>query len=91
MALDFGFNAWGGKYRPWDRDAAAGASMAAALGVRRFVPDMILEGGSVDVNGAGALLTTEQCLLNPNRNPGLDRTLTTGRSLPTAHGWRVSG
>ena len=73
MALDFGFNAWGGKYRSWGRDAAAGARMAAALGVPRFVPGMVLEGGSVDVNGAGGLLTTEQCLLNPNRNPGLDR------------------
>ena len=73
LAVDFGFNAWGGKYPPWDRDAAAGASMAAALGVPRFAPDMVLEGGSVDVNGAGALLTTGQCLLNPNRNAGLDR------------------
>ena len=73
LAVDFGFNAWGGKYPPWDRDAAVGASMAAILGVRRFDPGMVLEGGSVDVNGAGALLTTEQCLLNPNRNPGLDR------------------
>ena len=73
MALDFGFNAWGGKYRPWDRDAAVGATMAAILGIRRFDPGMVLEGGSVDVNGAGALLTTGQCLLNPNRNPGLDR------------------
>ena len=73
MALDFGFNAWGGKYLPCDRDAAVAASMAAALGVRRFVPDMVLEGGAVDVNGAGALLATEQCLLKPNRNPDLDR------------------
>ena len=73
MALDFDFNAWGGKYLPCDRDAAAGKAMAAALAVPRFVPGMVLEGGSVDVNGAGALLTTEQCLLNPNRNPYLSR------------------
>ena len=73
MALEFGFNAWGGKYLPCDRDAAAGKAMAAALDVPRFVPGMVLEGGSVDVNGAGALLTTEQCLLNPNRNPHLSR------------------
>ena len=73
MALDFGFNAWGGKYLPCDRDAAAGKAMAAALAAPRFVPGMVLEGGSVDVNGAGALLTTEQCLLNPNRNPHLSR------------------
>ena len=74
MALDFGFNAWGGKYLPCDRDAAAAKSMAAALAAPRFVPGMVLEGGSVDPNGAGALLTTEQCLLNPNRNPDLSRT-----------------
>lgn len=73
IALDFGFNAWGGKYLPCDRDAAVAASMAAALQVRRFVPGMVLEGGSVDANGAGALLTTEQCLLNPNRNPDLNQ------------------
>jgi agmatine deiminase len=47
--------------------------MAEALGVPRFESDVILEGGSIEVNGAGALLTTEQCLLNPNRNPQLGR------------------
>jgi agmatine deiminase len=72
-AVDCGFNAWGGKYPPWDRDDAAAAQMAAILGLPRFAGGMILEGGSIDVNGAGALLTTEQCLLNPNRNPGLSR------------------
>ena len=72
-ALDCGFNAWGGKYPPWDLDDAIPARMAEALGVRRFETDMILEGGSVDVNGAGDVLTTEQCLLNPNRNPQLSR------------------
>lgn len=72
-AVDCGFNVWGGKYPPWDRDDAVAAAMAAALGLRRFEGGMILEGGSIDVNGAGTLLTTEQCLLNPNRNPALDR------------------
>ena len=47
--------------------------MAAAIGVARIAYDIVLEGGSIDVNGAGALLTTEQCLLNPNRNPGLSK------------------
>ena len=72
-ALDFGFNAWGGKYPPWDLDDAVPAHMARILGVPRYQCDMILEGGSVDLNGAGALITTEQCLLNPNRNPALSR------------------
>lgn len=72
-AVDFDYNAWGGKYPPFDRDRAVGRYMAEALGTRRFVPDCVLEGGSIDVNGAGALLTTEECLLNPNRNPNLGR------------------
>ncbi len=68
-ALDFGFNAWGGKYPPYDLDDAVPPQMAARLGVPAVTVDHVLEGGSVDVNGAGALLTTTQCLLNPNRNP----------------------
>ena len=73
LALDFGFNAWGGKYPPWDLDNVIPPQMASALGVPCETIDMVLEGGSIDVNGAGALLTTEQCLLNPNRNPALSR------------------
>jgi agmatine deiminase len=72
-AVAFRFNAWGGKYPPWDHDDAAASRMAAILGVPCFDGGMVLEGGSVDVNGHGALLTTEQCLLNPNRNPGMSR------------------
>lgn len=72
-ALDFRFNAWGGKYPPWDRDDAVATQMAKALGAPCASVDMVLEGGSIDVNGAGALLTTEQCLLHPNRNPDLSR------------------
>ena len=72
-ALDLRFNAWGGKYLPYDRDDAVAPQMAQALGVACTSVDLVLEGGSIDVNGAGALLTTEQCLLHPNRNPGLDR------------------
>lgn len=71
LALDFGFNAWGEKYPPYDLDDAIPAQMAAALDVPCRPVAMILEGGSIDVNGAGALLTTEQCLLNPNRNPSM--------------------
>jgi len=73
IALDFLFNAWGEKYLPYAADAAAARQMAAALGVQRVAIDRVLEGGSIEVNGAGCVLTTEQCLLNPNRNPALTR------------------
>ena len=70
---DWKFNAWGEKYPRWSLDNAIPARTARALGLRRFAPDMVLEGGSIDSNGAGLLLTTEACLLNPNRNPTLTR------------------
>jgi agmatine deiminase len=70
---DWGFNAWGGKFPPWDLDDAIPGLTAKALGQRVFKGGMILEGGAIEVNGAGQLLTTEAVLLNPNRNPGLDR------------------
>lgn len=70
-AVDFGFNAWGGKFAPYDRDAAAAAGMIAHLGLHRYEAPLILEGGSIAVDGDGTLVTTEQCLLNPNRNPAL--------------------
>jgi agmatine deiminase len=72
-AIDFDYNAWGGKYPPYDRDRAVAAQMAERLGLPRHEVPIVLEGGSVDVNGAGLGLVTEQCLLNPNRNPGLGR------------------
>lgn len=72
-ATDWGYNAWGGKYPPFDLDNQIPRAMAETLGVPRFEGGMILEGGSIDVNGAGLLLTTEACLLNPNRNPQLNR------------------
>ncbi len=73
LALDFDFNMWGGKYPPWDLDNAVPKAMAKICGLPRLAPGMILEGGSIDTNGEGLLLTTEQCLLNPNRNPTLSR------------------
>jgi agmatine deiminase len=73
LALDFRFNSWGLKYPPFDLDDGIPPQMARALVVPCRSLDMVLEGGSIEVNGAGALLTTEQCLLNPNRNPQLDR------------------
>jgi len=69
VLLDFGFDAWGGKYPPWDRDAAVPAALAERRGGRRLVPGFVLEGGSVDGDGEGTVLTTEQCLLHPNRGP----------------------
>jgi agmatine deiminase len=74
LAVDFDYNAWGGKYPPFDLDREIGRRMAEALGVPRWAkPGIVLEGGSIEVDGEGALLTTEQCLLNPNRNPTLTR------------------
>ena len=72
-ALDFQYNAWGGKYPPFDLDNAIPRRMATALGVPCETIPLILEGGSIEVNGRGTLLTTEQCLLNPNRNPTMSR------------------
>lgn len=70
---DWGFNAWGGKFPPWDLDDAIPGRIAAALGKKVFKGGMILEGGAIEVNGVGQLLTTEAVLLNPNRNPHLSR------------------
>jgi len=70
---DWRYNAWGGKYPPYDLDDAIPARIAKALRLPRFACDMVLEGGSIETNGQGLLLTTEQCLLHPNRNPHLDR------------------
>ena len=70
---DWRFNSWGGKYPPWALDDAVASHIAARLAIPRFVPGLVLEGGSIDVNGCGTLLTTETCLLHPNRNPALDR------------------
>ncbi len=71
--VDWGFNAWGRKYPHFDKDDAVPRQIAERLGLRRFEPGIILEGGAVEPNGQGTLLTTEECLLNPNRNPHLNR------------------
>jgi agmatine deiminase len=73
VAVDWNYNAWGNKYPPFDLDEVAPTRVAEILGVPVFSPGMILEGGAIDVSGAGALLTTESCLLNKNRNPNLSR------------------
>jgi agmatine deiminase len=73
--LDFGYNAWGGKYPPFSLDDAIPARLARLLGLPLFASDFVLEGGSIDGNGQGTLLTTETCLLNPNRGAGRTREL----------------
>jgi agmatine deiminase len=69
-AACFRFNAWGEKYAPFDADARAGAAMASAAAARRFEVGLAGEGGAIEVNGRGTVLTTASSLLNPNRNPG---------------------
>jgi len=71
--VDWDYNAWGNKYPPFNLDEIVPTRVAEVLKLPVFYPGMVLEGGSIDVNGAGALLTTESCLLNPNRNPRLSR------------------
>jgi agmatine deiminase len=75
--VDWRFNAWGGLegglYAPWDRDDAAAARMLEIEGADRYRAPLVLEGGSIHVDGEGTVLATEECLLNPNRNPELSR------------------
>ena len=71
--VDWDYNAWGNKYPPFNLDEVVPTRVAEILKLPVFYPRMILEGGSIDVNGSGALLTTESCLLNKNRNPNLSR------------------
>lgn len=72
IAKRFGFNGWGGKYL-MDGDQTIGAEIAADAGLEIETADWILEGGAIDADGTGLVVTTEQCLLNPNRNPHLSR------------------
>ena len=67
------FNGWGEKFRPFDKDATIAMRWADYEGHKTRKINMVLEGGSLNVDGAGTLITTEQCLLNPNRNPKLSR------------------
>lgn len=75
--INWKFNAWGGirggLYFPWDQDDIVPQKIAEIERVDRYRATLTLEGGSIHVDGEGTLLTTEQCLLNPNRNPGLSR------------------
>ncbi len=70
---DWIFNAWGNKYAELKQDDGIPARLERVLRVPRFEPGIVMEGGSIEVNGDGVVMTTEQCLLNPNRNPNLTR------------------
>lgn len=71
--IDFRFNAWGEAFRPYDKDAAIARLLLDHLGIERFPSPVVLEGGAIAVDGEGTLITTEQCLLNQNRNALLHR------------------
>ena len=71
--VDWGYNAWGNKYPPFDLDDAVPQHVAKLRGLPLFTPGIVMEGGSIEVNGQGTLLTTEACLLNKNRNPHLTK------------------
>ncbi|MDX9745846.1 MAG: agmatine deiminase family protein [Syntrophales bacterium] len=71
--IDWDYNAWGGKYPPYDLDDMVPTRIAEYRQVPLFYPGIIMEGGAIDVNGAGCLLTSAPCLLNPNRNPHLSQ------------------
>ena len=70
---DWIFNAWGNKYEELKQDDSIPARLESLLEMPRFEPGIVMEGGSIEVNGSGCVLTTEQCLLNPNRNPHLNK------------------
>jgi agmatine deiminase len=73
VGLDFRFNGWGGKFPPWNADDALPREVCRHLGLPSRSVDLVLEGGSISYDGEGTVLTTEQCLLNPNRNPTLSK------------------
>ncbi len=71
--VDWGYNAWGDKYPPYDLDDVIPTRIAKNFGLKLFTPPIVMEGGSVEFNGAGTILTTTACLLNKNRNPHLTK------------------
>lgn len=73
IIVDWGYNAWGNKYPPYDQDDVIPTRIGEQLNIPVVSPGIVMEGGSVDFNGRGTVLTTTSCLLNPNRNPHLDQ------------------
>ena len=74
VAIDFAFNAWGEKYPPWNRDAEVARRWADHAGHETRRVDLVFEGGSISTDGEGSFVTTAQCLMHPNRNPGMTQT-----------------
>jgi agmatine deiminase len=74
ILIDWEYNAWGGKYPPFDADNQLPSYIAEYLNLKSFRPEIVMEGGSVEFNGKGTVLTSRSCLLNPNRNPHLNQT-----------------
>jgi agmatine deiminase len=73
VIVDWGFNAWGGKYPPFDLDDVIPTKIGEHFDIPVFYPEIIMEGGSVEFNGKGTILTSKSCLLNQNRNPHLSQ------------------
>ncbi|MCL1597880.1 MAG: agmatine deiminase family protein [Actinomycetia bacterium] len=71
--IDFRFNSWGEKFLPYEQTSASAGAVLVHLGIERIESSMVLEGGAITVDGQGTLITTEQCLLNANRNPSMSR------------------
>ena len=72
IAIDWHYNAWGGKYPPFDDDQQVCSAVAKHLGIQTIAPGLCFEGGAIEVNGSGVLLSTKSCVLDPNRNPGIE-------------------
>ncbi|MFM1902978.1 MAG: hypothetical protein RLZZ440_878, partial [Planctomycetota bacterium] len=73
VAVTWNWNAWGGKYPPWDADAGVSRAIANRLGLEAFEPGLVLEGGAIETDGEATLLVNERCVVDERRNPGLDR------------------
>jgi agmatine deiminase len=73
VAVCWEWNAWGGKYPPWDRDAQVSRSIAGRLGMAVVAPGVVLEGGAIETDGEGTLLVNHRCVVDPKRNPGLSQ------------------
>ncbi|MEO1990314.1 MAG: agmatine deiminase family protein, partial [Pirellulales bacterium] len=72
-AITWKWNAWGGKYPPWDDDARVASAIASIVGLPHFEPDIVLEGGAIETDGKGTLLVNKNCVVDEKRNTGLSQ------------------